>query len=103
MTIEDFNATSYGALLLGGLMAFRYVSLVGRLAWALIDQLYLSFSGIVAVQSVVYFKLYPRDVGLLKALVSKESKSKAAAWLTKEPNRSHLSGKVDEKYAWRRV
>jgi len=71
MAIEDFNATSYGALLLGGLMAFRYV-LVGRLALALIDQFYLSFSGIVAVQSVVYFKLYPRDVGLLKALVSKE-------------------------------
>ncbi|KAF5344459.1 hypothetical protein D9758_014128 [Tetrapyrgos nigripes] len=51
MSVEGFKAMSYGALLLGGLMAY-------------------SFSGIVAVQSVVYFKLYPKDIGLLKALVS---------------------------------
>ncbi|THV00760.1 hypothetical protein K435DRAFT_963845 [Dendrothele bispora CBS 962.96] len=51
MTVQGFNAASYGAVLLGGLMAF-------------------SFSGIVAVQSMVYFKMYPRDLGSLKALVS---------------------------------
>jgi hypothetical protein len=62
-------ASTYGAILFGASVAFGYV--VMRYSMGILSSMYSAnrLSGIVGVQCVVYFKLYPDDLYMTKALV----------------------------------
>jgi hypothetical protein len=67
---EDLAGT-YGALLLGGLVSARYVQGLPRITSFThpIHPPCTSLSGVVTIQTLIYYKLFPGDAAWRKVLV----------------------------------
>ena len=68
---DDIIAQSYGAIILGGLLAFGCVISLDRKMYGLPDRSPPSLSGCVNVQFIVYWRLYSCDHWRDKSLVRK--------------------------------